>query len=301
MSCEGQRDPRRAADERLRIVSWNIRAGGGRRVEDIAGQLARWDADVVALQEFRATPPSRWLAATLDERGLRFQRTTATSRSGSANRLLVASRWPLRRVGVRAAPEEAGRWLLARIAAPEPFAVGAMHIPNYATGRKGSYHDAALEVARRWRGGPALLIGDTNTGRPDVDEESPVFGRDAARFMDGMERAGWRDAFRQLHGDRREYTWYSPNGRNGFRLDEAFVNRRLLPSLVEARHEWGAPAGATNPRREALSDHAALIVDLSLGDRRPSRRLRRPAPPPGTCGEPAPPPEGSGRARKRSR
>ena len=262
-------------DDSVRIVSWNIRAGGGRRVEGIADQIARWDADVVVLQEFRATPPSRWLAAALRDGGLRHQRTTATARSWGANRLLVASRWPLRGVGLRAAPEEPGRWLMVRVAAATPFALGAMHIPNRATGRKGGYHDAVLDLARRWRGGPALFAGDTNTGRPEIDEQTPVFGPDAERFMTGLDRAGWRDAFRHLHGDRRDYTWYSPNGRNGFRLDEAFVNRSLLPALVEVRHEWGAPPGAANPRREALSDHAALIVDLRLPATPATRRGTR--------------------------
>ena len=42
----------------MRVVAWNIRAGGGARADAIARQLARWQADVVALSEFRATPPS---------------------------------------------------------------------------------------------------------------------------------------------------------------------------------------------------------------------------------------------------
>ena len=32
----------------MRIVAWNIRAGGGVRGEAIAAQLRRWHADVVA-------------------------------------------------------------------------------------------------------------------------------------------------------------------------------------------------------------------------------------------------------------
>ncbi len=42
----------------MRIVSWNIRAGGGRRLRDIADQLERWQPDVVAPSEFRGTAPS---------------------------------------------------------------------------------------------------------------------------------------------------------------------------------------------------------------------------------------------------
>jgi exonuclease III len=79
--------------------------------------------------------------------------------------------------------------------------------------------------------------------------------------MRALEGAHWRDAFRQRHGQALAYTWYSPNGRNGFRLDEAFVNRRLLPRLLDARHEWAASTNGDR-RREAVSDHAALIVEL---------------------------------------
>ena len=33
----------------MRLISWNIRAGGGVRVEAILDQLTRWDADVIGL------------------------------------------------------------------------------------------------------------------------------------------------------------------------------------------------------------------------------------------------------------
>ena len=244
----------------MRIVAWNIRAGGGRRAGQIADQLRRWRPDVVALSEFRATPPSRWLAGALAEQGLRHQRTTADPRNAASNSLLVAARWPLRRVGVRASFAPAGRWLLARIDAPRPFAIGAMHVPNRVSGLKYPFLDGLLDLARRWRGGPALFAGDTNSGWIGIDEEAPAFNAREDGWMTAMERAGWPDAFRRLHGHRRAYTWYSPNGRNGFRLDEAFVNRALLPRMLGARYRWGrTEAGAP---REALSDHAALIVEL---------------------------------------
>ena len=57
----------------MRIVSWNIRAGGGRRLRDIADQLERWQPDVVALSEFRGTAPSQELKALLYAQGLIYQ------------------------------------------------------------------------------------------------------------------------------------------------------------------------------------------------------------------------------------
>ena len=243
-----------------RIVFWNVRAGGGRRVDRIADALGGWRPDVVALCEFRATPPSLRLAELIAGMGLFHQLTTAEARAPAANRLLLASTRPLRRVRLRNGPREPGQWLLAEVAAERTYSLGVMHVPNQVTGRKYVYHDAVLDVARRWRRGPALLVGDTNTGRIGLDEEAPVFGRREDGWMTALDGLGWRDGFRYLHGEARAYTWYSPNGRNGFRLDEAFVNRRLLPRLLSTRYEWAVPDGGE--RRDAISDHAALIVEL---------------------------------------
>ena len=251
----------------MRIVGWNIRAGGGQRAGMIAAQLDDWAPDIVALSEFRATPPSGSLAEALAAQGLPYQQAAIDPRQPSRNGLLVASRWPLRVAKVSAAPMEPCRWLVVQVGASAPFTLGAMHIPNEVTGRKEPYLSAVERVVRGWRRGPGLLIGDTNSGRPGIDEESPVFGPRYDAWFDALAKHGWTDAFRHLHGNARVYTWYSPNRGNGFRLDQAFVNHRLLPHLRHAGYAWGAPADSvSNSRRTALSDHAALILDFERHD-----------------------------------
>ena len=248
----------------MRVVSWNIRAGGGVRIAAIADQLSRWSPDVVALSEFRGTPPSAELARALGERGLSHQLCTASAGLPRVNALLVASRWPLTRVRLRSAPvAEAGRWLLTHVAGPTPLTLGAMHVPNRVTGRKFPFLDAVLGMAHTWRRGPALLVGDTNSGLIDLDEQVPAFSAEEDGWIRGLEAAGWIDAFRFFKASERAYTWYSPNGGNGFRIDQAFVNRALRPHLRSASYVWGvAPHGRARGPRHALSDHAALLVDL---------------------------------------
>ncbi len=247
--------------ERYRLVAWNIRAGGGARADRITASISGWAPDVAVLSEFRSTPASGRIAADLSDMGLSFQVTTTGEVDRGANALLIAARGPLRRVGLRSQPAEPGRWRMAR-AAPHGLAIGAMHIPNQATGRKGEYHQRVLELARRWRGGPAILVGDTNSGRIGEDEETPVFNRETHAWFDRIAAAGWRDGFRQARGDAREYTWFSHKN-NGFRLDQAFLNRPLQPCLVDIRHVWAADPAQLG-RRDAVSDHAALIVDLAF-------------------------------------
>ena len=241
----------------MRIVSWNIRAGGGVRAERIARQLVRLRPSVVALSEFRATPPSRGLAALLSEAGLVHQRATAATEHPSTNALLVASRFPLRVLTAPFAADEQCRWLAVRVESPQPLTLGALHVPCKVSGRKYAFHDAVVSVANRWRRRPAILVGDTNSGLPGLDEQVPCFGAGEQAFFDSIAKLGWTDAFRHLRGRARAYTWYSPNGGNGFRLDQGFVNRALLPRLTGASHTW---AGG---RHRGLSDHAALVIDLS--------------------------------------
>ena len=88
-----------------------------------------------------------------------------------------------------------------------------------------------------------------------------MFNKREDGWVAALEQAAWRDGFRHLYGEERVYTWYSPNGRNGFRLDQAFVNRPLLPRLIDTRYEW-ALCDDGRDRRDSVSDHAAFIVDL---------------------------------------
>ena len=261
----------------MRIVSWNIRAGGGSRVAGIAQQLERWTADIVCLCEFRGTAASLSLAAALVDLGYVHQQTTAAAAPLAANGLLVASRRPLEVLTLHRAPLEPKRWLSVRVGGLQPFVLALMHAPNMVTGRKLDYLEAVELLAHGWRRGPAVFLGDTNCGWPGIDEERPVFGAVTQRWLDSMVARGWVDAFRHLSKLERFYTWYSPNGGNGFRLDQAFVNRRMLPRLRRAWYEWGMP-GATESRT-ALSDHAALLLDFhELDPQSPEIIARAPAP-----------------------
>ncbi len=246
----------------MRIIAWNIRAGGGRRHIEIFRQLRRWKPEVVTLSEFRATPPSQALAEDLAKIGLDQQIAKVSLEKSATNGLLVATRYPLRPITLPTAPDEPYRWLLVEIQADQPFVMGAMHIPNMVTKRKYPYHDAVLATIKQWQLGPALLIGDTNSGIPDIDEEAPAFGPKEQSWIEALDQLGWVDVFRHLKGNLRAYTWYSPNGKNGFRLDQAFLNQSLLPQAEDVRYVWGKPWGQAKGRRDALSDHAALILDL---------------------------------------
>lgn len=241
----------------FRIIFWNIMHGGGKRADAIVRQLMAWQLDLIALGEFRATPASRYIADNLSTLGFNHQLTTATDQRHAQNGLLLASHTKLEAIPLHGMPKPSHRWLLANVQTQQPFHIGVMHIPNMHTKLKVPYHKSILRLAKNWKLGKGLLIGDTNSGLPDIDEESPAFTKPEAHFMNGLDKANWKDMFRVLHGDKREYTWYSPNGKNGFRLDQAFVNEALQDDVTSFQYSWGEAGD-----HRQLSDHAAILLDL---------------------------------------
>ena len=249
----------------IRIVSWNIRAGGGQRVEGILSQLLAWQADIIGLCEFRGTPASQWLANQLEEAGYCSQISSVNPVAPAKNALLLASRTPLKRMRLKRMPTLTERWILARTQKPPKIAIGLMHAPNYTQPElKYPFLEAVVEMISHWRSGPGLVMGDTNCGKRGVDEENPFFGpfQREQDFMESMESHQWLDSFRVLYGDKREYTWYS-HRHNGFRLDHSFCNRMLSPGIKNFSHGWGTHPSKPD-KRDGLSDHAALILEIGL-------------------------------------
>jgi hypothetical protein len=88
-----------------RLVSWNIRHGGGRQISGICDVLLAASADVVVIGEFRENRCGGALRFTLGRAGLHHQQ--AASALPTVSSVLVASRDPLLPHPLEAWPEEA--------------------------------------------------------------------------------------------------------------------------------------------------------------------------------------------------
>ena len=243
----------------MRALFWNIRAGGGKRNHQIAEQIAAWQPDLIGLCEFRATPASIELAHLLADLGWPFQLQNTSPENLAANAVFAAANTPLRRISLRRQRPEATRWLLVRPEVGPNFCI--LHAPNHVTRRKQEYFARVTAFAQRWRGGPTIIGGDTNCGVPPIDGNPAAFHRYETDWIPGLEQAGWRDVYRIFRPNAHTYTWYSPNAGNGYRLDQAFANRALSERIQHASYQWGQHTDAGS-RRDALSDHAALLVDF---------------------------------------
>ncbi|MCI4354802.1 MAG: hypothetical protein L3K06_05490 [Thermoplasmata archaeon] len=119
------------------------------------------------------------------------------------------------------------------------------------------WRDEFRAYAETRLGVPTLLVGDWNTGDRILDAETVMaYGSPECAQMAAM---GWRDAWRSLHPEAREYTWFSRKPHcNGFRIDHAFVSPPLASRLTAAHYDHRI-------RELGATDHSALVVELAAG------------------------------------
>jgi len=235
----------------MRLIGWNILAGGGTRVREIAAALLDRGPEAVVLSEFHGNRSGRELAWLLERGGLVHQ--AQGSQTPSVRGVFVASRAPM---ALEAFPE----W-----PAPEAFRIVSARVPGLRV--IGTYFPAKapfiaemfeplLEATPRLRSTPTLLLGDLNAGLNGADTERAPFS--GAQKLSELLDVGWLDLWRSRNPDAREFTWYSPGAHNGFRLDHALFLGETAPRAWSCRYDHSV-------REQGFSDHSLLELEIDLG------------------------------------
>jgi exonuclease III len=260
----------------LLLVSWNV-AGRKSRLDQQADRVLELEPDVVCLQE--VTPvTAAWWVERLAAAGLSAEvAPLPKAREGSrplavltaAREALVVSDvdevpWPERVLAARA-----GELEIVNVHSPISAKAGLVKVLTH----EAVYRHVAVGS------GPRIVLGDLNTPRREHSDGSvwtfarDRYGRlreergerwDAAEtaLIRGLERHGFRDAFRAINGfDSKEPSWEWPRYGGGYRLDHLIASTEVDVTTCAYRHDWR--------REDKLSDHSALVAELSVGLARP--------------------------------
>ena len=234
----------------MKIATWNIRhgGGGGERGGKVAATLLAFEADILVLTEFRVGAAGHALTARLAAAGYHV---SAPSTRPGVNTVLCASRAPFDHGGPLEDDLPDRRHLWA--ARTHGLSLVGAYLP---AGRsKVAYWDAMLRACAR-APRPDLFIGDVNTGTDELDRDPRGTVYTAPEYMALITAAGYRDLWRTRHPEAREYTWFSPQAGNGFRLDHAFATPELDARVVGCRYDQAA-------RLSGASDHAAMVIEVT--------------------------------------
>jgi exodeoxyribonuclease III len=258
----------------VKLVTWNVNSLAA-RMPRVLAFLGAFEPDVALLQETKcaddAFPDDELLAAgyhAAHHSAGRWAGVAILARSEPSN---VSAGLPgeLRADEARWIEADVGDVRVASVYVTNGRAVGSEWF-----GEKLAFLDAMALRAEQLRDGPPLIVGgDFNVTRSDRDVYDPaafagethVTPDERSRLEAILDRGGLVDAFRRLHPDEVQYTWWDYRQGHfhknlGLRIDYALVAQSLAPQLREAGMVRDFRKGKPTP-----SDHAPLLIELDRG------------------------------------
>jgi len=266
----------RSDPQTLELLSWNV-AGRTKLLGSQIAAVRRREADIVCLQEIRASTVGPWSEA-LAEDGLTEALDSSTFASGRRLFNLTAARWPIDELPPIGAPQP--ERVLATLI-DSPFGLIELynaHIPPAPSNGlvKAETCEALIAQLARPSERHRILCGDLNTPRREtVHGEVETFASnhpgneerwDAAErgLLVGLGDWGLRDAFRRLNGyDRDDVSWVMhtrARRKAAHRLDHVLASAGLNAVRCDYEHGW---------REAGLSDHSAIearFEPLGIGE-----------------------------------
>jgi len=227
----------------ISVLSWNIRQGGGSRTLGILRKIVTLKPEVVILSEYRNNKHGGSIRNTLLDIGYRYQ--IVTHAEADTNSVIILSKLPcsgtvyhLRKMDYDANLVKASFGFIDVI---------GVYLPHK---KKHKLFDILIEEAMTET--PLIIAGDYNTGKNGIDQKGNSFWY--TDDLRNLEKEGMIDAFRHIHGDAKEYSWYSHQG-NGYRYDHTYISQEVLPIVKSCHylHDW---------REEGLSDHSPMVVEI---------------------------------------
>ena len=228
----------------IQILAWYIRQGGGRRVNDQLSLIHEQNPHILVLSEFRNNANGIAIRSSLLRRGYAFQ--IVSGATDNTNSVLIASKFPC---GSALFPESDPNFPHAIVRGDfAAFRLYGVYLPHKKKHRLFDFLcDDELDDQI-----PSIVIGDWNTGKNGIDQAGNSFWY--SEYLTKLEKRDYFDAFRERHGDVKEFSWYSHGG-NGFRYDHCYMSDCLRAVLDDCHY-------LHQSREQGLSDHSPMVVTL---------------------------------------
>ena len=228
------------------ISTWNIRHGGGERVNDILGVLKNNSkSDVYVITEFRNNSNGSEILYFLKQLGYKYIKTIETEQR--INSILIASK--IKYESELFAELEEHKQRVIKIKTSE-LSIYGCYFPQ--KNLKKDVFEFLLKEIKTNKEENIIITGDFNTGKHFIDEKAGSFY--CSEYLDKLENSGMVDAWRLINGQKKEYSWYS-NAGNGFRIDHFFVSDSITGNIVSCSYSHLF-------REKKISDHSMMTLEL---------------------------------------
>ena len=228
----------------LQILSWNIQQGGGLRYVKILKAIEEEKPHILVFSEYRNNKTGELIKKDLTKKGYIHQLFPETSKQ--KNSVLIASKVPFTgAVFPHCDPEFAHSIVKAEF---DSFEMYGCYLPHKKKHQLIPFLQTEIANSEK----PSIIVGDLNIGINGVDQKGTSFW-----YQDELHAlldSGMIDAFRSIHGEAKEYSWYSHQG-NGYRYDHSYVQDVLKPIVKDCYY-------LHSYREQKYADHSPMVLML---------------------------------------
>lgn len=255
----------------MRIITANVNGIRSAAKKGFFGWLAKQKADVICLQEVRASED------LLEEAHLRLPDYhcyfKSAQKSGYSGVGILSKQKPqkvVRELGFPLADDE-GRYIHVEL---DNLIIASLYMPSGTSGEgrqalKYQFMDQFLEILNSHVKSKKsyIICGDWNIAHKNIDiknwkgnQKNSGFLPEERAWLDTLfEKKGFIDAFREVNHQAEQYTWWSHRGQAwaknvGWRIDYQVLSPNLKNTVKHA----------SIYKDERFSDHAPLIIDYNL-------------------------------------
>lgn len=255
----------------IKIISYNVNGIRAALKKGLLTWLALENADIVCLQEVRATQ-GQIDESALQALGYQYNTFHVAQKVGYSGVAILSKIQPKHvEIGCGVSKFDCeGRVIRADY---ENFSVMSVYMPSGTSGEDRQavkfewldfFFNYSMELIKKY---PNLLVGgDYNIAHNEIDLHSPKTNKKTSGFLmperDWLTKfftSGFGDTFRILHPDLQEYSWWTSrtNARErniGWRLDYWAATETLLQNTKSIRLA----------KEAEHSDHCPVIIEISL-------------------------------------
>jgi len=253
----------------MKIISLNVNGLRSATSKGLVPWLIEQDADVICLQEIRIQDHQ----VPLEIQALThyYQYYQPAQKKGYSGVGILTKHKPIHIQYGLNGPDPEGRYLAIDLGS---VVIGSLYLPSGSSGPERQVHKFAfmqqlLPIFETMSkdNKPYILCGDWNIAHTKMDIKNWQSNQKNSGFLpeerqwlsDVLEKHGFIDAFRHLHPDKIEYSWWSNRANAyannvGWRIDYQLISNTLSTCLRSLE----------TPRDPKFSDHAPLIAKYAI-------------------------------------
>tara|TARA_Y100000996_G_scaffold397774_1_gene365161 strand:+ start:77 stop:769 length:693 start_codon:yes stop_codon:yes gene_type:complete len=228
------------------ITTWNIRQGGGKRIQGIIDFIKiNSNSDVLILTEYRNNLNKEIIEKSLKDFG--YINIITTNSEPRINSILVACKTEFKAEVFNQLKDHRQR--VIKIKSPN-LSIYGCYFPQKKL--KSIIFEFLLNEIKKNDKENIIITGDFNTGKHYLDEKGASFH--CSEYIEKLENKGMVDAWRLINGSKKEYSWYS-NAGNGFRIDHFFISDSIKNKLSNCFYNHAI-------RENKISDHSSMTLEF---------------------------------------